>query len=167
MRIVVERSDLGHARGRVTRCRFAWCGSSLALVLGCGTAPCEEDVRAQVIDERVALVVGDTRVEAELADEVVERERGWMHRVCGREALLLVPDAPGELPVWGCGLVEPVDLFWIRDGEVVARDLDLEPCVEPCTGCPIVGEGLVIDAVLESPAGTLTAVTGARVSGWP
>lgn len=167
MRIVVERRDLGRARERVTRSRSAWCGSSLALVFGCGTVPCEEDVRAQVIDERVTLVVGDARVEAELADEAVERERGWMHRVCGREALLLVPDAPRELPVWGCGLVEPVDLHWIRDGEVVARDLDLEPCAEPCTGCPIVGEGLVIDAVLETSAGTLTAAAGARVSGWP
>lgn len=121
---------------------------------GCeGEAACEEDIRAQVLDERVEIAVDGATLLAELADEAVERDRGWKHRRCDREALLFVPDAPGELPVWGCGLVEAIDVVFIADGLAVAVEV-LAPCPEPCGGCPVIGEGVLVDAVLELPTGS-------------
>ena len=129
--------------------------TATATPLACeGEGACEEDIRAQVIDERVEITVDGAALLAELADETVERDRGWKHRRCDREALLFVPDAPGEaLPIWGCALVEAVDVVFIADGQAQAVEA-LAPCPEPCDACPIVGEGLPVDAVLELPAGS-------------
>jgi uncharacterized membrane protein (UPF0127 family) len=117
---------------------------------------CEEDPKAQILDERVSVSVAGRELSAELADELVERERGWKHRVCDREALLIVPDTPDtELGVWGCGLVEPVDAWFVDDG-IIVDAVELAPCAEPCGSCAIVEAGPV-DAVLETPAGELEA----------
>ena len=153
--------------GTATRTRRSRYGLVVLVVSGCEVAPCEEDIRAQVLDPRVTFVVGDEEVEAELADEAVERERGWKHRRCDRRGLLLVPETRAALPVWGCGLVDPIDLHWIRDGAVVEVVRELAPCSEPCGACPRFGEDLEVDAVLETPAGALAADAGARVAGWP
>jgi uncharacterized membrane protein (UPF0127 family) len=140
--------------------------SALALVawLGaCEGAPelCDEDPRAQVLDERVEIEIGALLISAELAATATARERGWKHRRCDREALLLVPDAPGTaLPVWGCALVEPLDAHFIADQQVRAIER-IEPCPEPCEGCPRVGEELLVDAVLEVPADALVTEIGA------
>jgi len=120
---------------------------------GCTTDACEEDPRAQVLDERVELEVGPLVLDAELADAPSERERGWMHRRCDSEALLLVPDTPRtELPVWGCALTAPLDVAFVAEGSIVAL-AELEPCPEPCGACPRVGASLLVDAVIETPRG--------------
>ena len=140
------------------------------LVLAAATASCSppascaEDIRAQRLDERVTVAVGELELAAELADELSERERGWMHRRCDLEALLLVPDAAGaELPVWGCALTTTLDVVFVRDDEVVAIDR-LDPCPEPCGACPRVGAGLPVDAVLEVPHGEYALEVGAQVT---
>lgn len=138
---------------------------ALALpLLACGLAcetpvpACEEDVRAQVLDEQIEVQFGDQIVLAELADEAVERDRGWRHRRCDREALLLVPDTPAsELAIWGCALVEPIDAVFIGEGQVLALER-IEPCPEPCSTCVLHGEGLSVDAVLELPLGSADAL---------
>lgn len=146
--------------------RFSSLPGLLVALAACdGPGACEEDVRAQVIEERVALVVGGQPVEAELADDANERDRGWKHRACDREALLLVPDEPGPLPIWGCALTGPVDLGFVRDGVIVEVVEGLAPCPEPCGGCPLVGEGLEVEAVLEVPAGSLALDADATVEG--
>ncbi len=135
---------------------------------GCGlSSACHEDIRAQRLDERVSLVVGDETIDAELADDDVELGRGWMHRRCSREGILLVSPDGGPLPIWGCGLVAPIDLYFIRDGEVQLVVHELEPCDSACGRCPAEGDGLDVDAVLETPTGDLTAQVGTAVSGWP
>lgn len=131
----------------------------------CEPAACEEDVRAQVLEEQLDLAVGGQTIQAELADDPTERERGWKHRACDREALLLVPDEPGPLPIWGCALTGPVDLAFVRDATIVEVFEDLQPCPEPCGACPLVGEGVEVDAVLELPAGTLALDVGAAIEG--
>lgn len=122
---------------------------------------CEENLGAQVIEERVEVQVGEGVVLAELADDAIERERGWRKRACDQEAILLVPDQTEPLPVWGCELVEPLDVVGIFEDEVVFVHR-LEPCAMPCGGCPLLGEGVVVDAVLEVPAETLDVQRGDR-----
>lgn len=138
---------------------------SLPLALACEPhSACQEDLRAQVLDTRVSVVVGSSELLAEYADDTVERERGWKHRSCDREALLLIPDQPGEpLPVWGCGLVDAIDAAFVHAGQVVALER-LEPCPEPCSSCAAVGEQLPVDAVLELPADALDVQLGDAVS---
>ncbi|PRQ05745.1 hypothetical protein ENSA5_00650 [Enhygromyxa salina] len=117
---------------------------------------CEEDIRAQVLDEHLTIEIGAATLAAELADEAVERDRGWKHRRCDRVALLLIPDEPDtSLAVWGCGLSEAIDAYFVSAGEVAAIER-IEPCPEPCTKCPLVGEALAVEAVLEVPADALT-----------
>ena len=129
-------------------------------------AICEEDIRAQQLDSRVQVSIGEASVSAELANDANERERGWKHRQCDLEALLLVPDEPSSaLGIWGCALSTPLDAYFIKDGLVGAVER-IEPCPEPCGACPLFGEQLLIDAVLELPAGTLgpNVQPGASVS---
>lgn len=110
-------------------------------------------------------VAGDT-LPTEVADQQVERDRGWRHRLCNRHALLLVPDARGPLPVWGCELALPIDVALVRDGTIVDV-APLEPCPAPCDACPTVGDGVVVDAVLEVPSGDPVLVPGDPVEGLP
>ncbi len=136
----------------------------LATITGCqGAAPCEENVGAQTLEQRVEVEIGDASVLAELADDTTQRERGWRKRACGREALLLVPDQPEPLPVWGCELVDPLDVLGIRDGRVVFIER-LSPCGPPCGDCPTVGDGIPVNGTLEVLAGALDVDVGAPVS---
>jgi uncharacterized membrane protein (UPF0127 family) len=135
-----------------------WAAAALTLLGpaslgGCEDPPaCVEDARAQVLDERILVTLDGVTVEAELADDPVERERGWMHRRCDREALLLTLPEPGPLPIWGCALSSAIDAVFVADAVIVAIER-VEPCPEPCGACPITGEGLEVAAVLELPAG--------------
>ena len=134
----------------------------LSLVACPEPGECEEDIRAQVL-ETIVLEVAREPLDAELADESSERDRGWKHRTCDREALLLLPDAPAsELSVWGCGLVGAIDVYGVRDGVIISAAV-LEPCGEPCGGCPVLGEGELVDAVIETPAETREWVVGDEV----
>lgn len=140
------------------------------LVLGTAGAceaalDCDEPNGAQVLDEFVEVSIGTETVRAELADDSVERERGWRKRSCDRQALLLVSDAPGPLPVWGCDLVDAIEAIGLRAGEVVYAT-EVPACPLPCRGCPIIGEDIVVDAVLETPVGLIDVEPGDPTT-WP
>lgn len=136
----------------------------IVVFAGCeGATPCEENLGAQSIEQRVEVEVGDATVSAELADDATKRERGWRKRACAREAILLVPDQPGPLPVWGCELVEPIDVIGVGDERVLFVER-LVPCEPPCGSCPTVGDGVSVDAILEVPAGALDVNVGASAS---
>lgn len=143
-------------------------GLTLIAVLlgGCPDESCEEDVRAQVLDERVELSIDGVALSVELADEAVERERGWRHRTCDLTGILLVPDEPGPLPIFGCELAVAIDVAFVRDGSIVESDR-LEPCAPPCGACPLLGEGIEVDAVLEVPIATWDLSPGVSVEGIP
>jgi uncharacterized membrane protein (UPF0127 family) len=128
---------------------------------------CRDDPGAKVHSEHLELRVGERTYEAEVARTKSDRERGWGRRRCGREALLLVPDARAPLPVWGCHLVEPVQAALIRDGAIVDVAARIDPCAAPCTGCPIFGEAVDVDGVLELPLGVPAPRVGERVEGVP
>ena len=134
---------------------------ALATVLvGCeGGTACLENVGAQVLEERVEVTLADQVVSAELADDAIERERGWKKRACDREGILLVPDRPEPLPVWGCELVDAIDVIGLHEGTVAYVEV-LEPCGPPCGGCPTIGDAVPVDAVLEVPRNALEVVPG-------
>ncbi len=133
---------------------------------GCeGDADCQENAGAQTLSDRVEVVVAGQSVLAELADEPLERERGWRKRACNRDAILLVPDRPEPLPVWGCELVDSIEVTGLREGAVVFVE-PLDPCGPPCGGCPTVGDGVVVEAVLETLPGFLDVSAGDHAD-WP
>ncbi len=145
-----------------------------ALVSGAGACEgaCEEDIRAQTLDERQLITIeaaGESiELSAEVARSQTERERGWKHRQCDMQGLALALEAPGESPVWMCGLSTALDVLFVRDGELVAIERAAPPCEEPCAACPVYGEGVTVDFVLELPHGQYpeeVLVVGASVSG--
>jgi len=133
--------------------------------VACDGESCEEDIRAQVLDARAELEIGEQQLSAEVATTEVELERGWKHRRCDLDGLLLIAPDNGELSLWGCGLREAVDVHWIRDDQVLATLSSLEPCAEPCDACPIAGAGEPVDAALEVPHGALEVSPGDVVAG--
>lgn len=136
--------------------------------------PCEEDVRAQTLDDVGAVVIegleGGERVElrAEIARTQVERERGWKHRRCGLEgaALAIALEPAQDLEIWACDVTVPLDLLFVRDEQLVAIERALAPCPSPCGGCPRVSAGEAVEFVVEVPHGELEGVSlspGARI----
>jgi uncharacterized membrane protein (UPF0127 family) len=136
------------------------------LTVGCERDPCVEDIRAQVLPAAAAVVVGDGQDSApfvaEWADADVERERGWQHRRCDRDAIVLQPTpAPAPMLIYGCNLTAAIDAVFVRDGRAV-RWVELAPCGEPCGACPLegaLGPGAAgaapVDAVIEWPLGAV------------
>lgn len=146
------------------RLRFAALLPLLVVAAGCDAEACEENAGAQVLEVSVELQLPTASITAELADEPHERERGWMRRACGREAIVLVPEQPMPLPVWGCELTGALDVYGISNAEVVAAER-LEPCEAPCGGCPLALEGVEVDAVLELPVDAVELGLGDSVLG--
>lgn len=137
---------------------------AVSVGLACEGGACEEDIRAQVLDARATLEIGDATLTAEVAQTDVERERGWKHRRCDLEGLVLIAPAGDALDLWGCGMTTALDVLWIKDGAVQRID-GIEPCPEPCGGCPLVRPDAPVDAALEVPAGSLDVEVGATVDG--
>lgn len=146
-------------------------GSTLALTLAiaCGdpqSLPCEEPDGASPELDRVALVIRETELSAELAASEHARESAWAGRRCDLDALLWVPEEVGPAEISLCEVVVAVDLAFVREAEVVALESELAPCRAPCDACTIHGgSGPVVDAVLWFPAGTVDVAEGDMVDG--
>ena len=111
--------------------------TALGTAMACVPASCEEDLRAQTGLPEVRLLLPNETLAAEEAKGTTELERGWKHRQCDRGALWLNPEDPdASLDVWGCGLVDPVSVYFVGGGEVLEIVDSLEPCPEPCLACP-------------------------------
>lgn len=153
----------------VRRCGRSWTGLFVALAAACGdvqSLPCEEPDDASPELDRVSLMVRDTEISAELALDQAARDSAWAGRRCDLDAVLWVPERVGPAAVTLCGLEVAVDLAYVRDGEVVAVDLEVPPCREPCDACPAHGDdGPAVDAVLWFPAGRVDVVEGDSVTG--
>jgi uncharacterized membrane protein (UPF0127 family) len=162
LRVLTRGTDALRVRRRSTRAT-AVCA---ALLVACVDDPCEESISAQVDLPTMALTIGSSRVDAEIADDDLERSRGWRHRRCDREVLALLADeptaAPAPLPVFGCALTSAINVAFVRDGEVIDVGA-LAPCPEPCTTCPLLGDELSVHAVLEAPSATLDFRVGDTV----
>ena len=141
------------------------------LAAACGEPerlPCEEPSGAAELD-RVPLGVGDAEVSAEVALGDEARRSAWAGRRCDLDALLWVPDAVGAVAVELCEVEVAVDLAFLRQGEVVAVELERPPCDAPCEACPTYGDDgpstAGVDAVLWFPAGQVDVAVGDFVTG--
>lgn len=135
----------------------------LLLLAACGEdgGVCEESPQALVQQTSATVIAGDRSLSVEVADSGEELTRGLQHRRCDFSGLLLVNPHPGSaLPIWCCEVVQPLDLAFVRDGVVVEVAEDVAPCAAPCDRCPIFGEGVGVDAVLETQAGTFPLAVG-------
>ena len=137
--------------------------------LGCDAdaAKCVEDIRAQVLSDRATLRIGPIDVDAEIAHTQTERERGWRYRRCDREALVMLSEPGTSVPIWGCDLVDPIDVIYVRANEVLEVFADVAPCPACDASCPQVGADLLVDAVIEVPSGTLHVEPGQLVTDIP
>lgn len=114
------------------------------------------------------IAIGDDSVEFEIARTPDEIARGLRYRECGLTGMALVPAVPQELLVDTCAVRTPLDIAIVAEARVVASFTDVEPCMQTgCRDCPIYGEGIVADAVLEWPSGAAEVEDGASVAGLP
>jgi uncharacterized membrane protein (UPF0127 family) len=141
----------------------------VALAAACGgpeSLPCEEPAGVAPELDRVPLVVEGTDVSAEVARGEDARSSAWAGRRCDLDALLWVPDAVGSVAVELCEVEVAVDLAFVRQGEVVAVEVERPPCDRPCDACPVYGaDGPAVDAVLWFPTGQVEVAVGDSVTG--
>jgi len=172
-------AEIGKARGRArietmptARARahggaVVWLGWALAAACGDPESlPCEEPAGVAPELDRVALMVGEVSVSAEVAQGEEARSSAWAGRQCDLDALLWVPEAVGPAAVELCAVVVAVDLAFVHQGEVVAVEPERPPCERPCEACPVYGDdGPAVDAVLWLPAGQVDVGVGDSVTG--
>lgn len=140
----------------------------VVLVAACGdpqSLPCEEPGGTDGLP-RVSVVIADTEVSAEVAQDAETRERAWAGRHCDLDGLLWIPDLVEPPAVSLCGVELSVDLAFLRSGSVVAVEIGREGCDGPCETCPRYGEtGPAVDAVLWLPTGQVQVAVGDAVTG--
>ncbi len=111
----------------------------------------------QPILPREPLRVGDARLEVEIADDPVERERGLSGRpglAPGTGMLFRFPE-PAIQPFWMKDMRFPLDILYLRDGQI--RDVFADVPFPAASGTPaIVTPSGPADAVLEVQAGEAT-----------
>lgn len=125
---------------------------------------CEESPLALVQEKSAIVEAAGAALAVEVADTPRTRGRGLQHRRCDVTGLLLVAEAADEpMPIWMCEVEVPLDLAFLHAGRVVHVEEAVPPCAAPCGGCPTYGENVVVDAVLETPAGSFPLQVGDTV----
>lgn len=115
---------------------------------------------------RTDVTIGGITVSAELANTPEKQQQGLRGRVdlLADQGMLFELGEPHSTEVWMFGVQIPLDVVWIRNGEVLRVDT-LNPCVsddqDECERTPSPGE---VDTILEATAGTFAHVkSGAKV----
>lgn len=110
---------------------------------------------AQVPVGKVSVMVDGREFLAEVADTVSLRELGLGGRdsLCSSCAMFFRFDTPGNYGFWMKGMRFPLDLAWIRDGEIVHVEQDV-----PEDSTRIMYPGKDATEVLETNAGALAGV---------
>lgn len=135
---------------RTSRIAATVCALALTLT-GCTPAPKTQQIT----------IGADLTLTVELARTLEQQRTG----LAGRDSIpagtgMLFPfDPAGPRRVWMAGMRFPIDIAWIRDGRIIATDT-LSTCTEPdVDDCPRWDSPGDIDALLETPAGTLDNIT--------
>lgn len=134
---------------------FAAMGLIVALGIGLRIKQAIDDHRPV----KAAVVIGDHRFEAEVADTPGKKELGLGQRdALAAGAGMYFPFPSAQYWVfWMKGMRFPIDIIWIRDGKVVDINRDAPPPKgeeNPATFSPI-GQA---DAVLEVNAGASAGI---------
>ena len=73
-----------------------------------------------------------------------------------REGMLFVYNKTGSLTLWMKGMLIPIDIIWIRKGQIVHIEKNVQPpkkVTTPDKELKVYGEGIIADTVLETQAG--------------
>ncbi|MGF1522509.1 MAG: DUF192 domain-containing protein [Leptolyngbyaceae cyanobacterium] len=132
---------------------FASVAIALAVnVAGCASTPPKE---AQALPVTAEVELGDQTVGLEVAQTPEEQAIGLMFResLSDDQGMLFPVDPPRPVRFWMQNVEIPLDLLFIAEGEVVAIEANVPPCLkEP--SCPTYGpEGVPVDAVIEVRGG--------------
>lgn len=109
---------------------------------------------------RTGVTIGGITVSAELANTPEKQQQGLRGRVdlLADQGMLFDLGDPQSTEVWMFGVQIPLDVVWIRNGEVLRVDT-LNPCVSDdqneCERTPSPGD---VDTILEATAGTFAKV---------
>ena len=109
---------------------------------------------------RTDVTIGGITVSAELANTPEKQQQGLRGRVdlLADQGMLFDLGEPQSTEVWMFGVQIPLDVVWIRNGEVLRVDT-LNPCVsddqDECERTPSPGD---VDTILEATAGTFAKV---------
>lgn len=136
--------------------RIAGTVTALAFAL-CGCTPAQDmDMPTQQLD-----VGTDLTLTVWQARTASEQRTG----LAGRDALpagtgMLFPfDPAAPQRVWMAGMRFPIDIAWIRDGQIIATDTLPVCTAENTDDCPRWDSPGDVDALLETGAGTLNNIT--------
>lgn len=109
---------------------------------------------------RTDITIDGITVSAEVANTPKKQQQGLRGRVdlLADQGMLFDLGEPQSTEVWMFGVQIPLDVVWIKDGEVLRVDT-LNPCVsdiqDECDRTPSPGD---VDTILEAPAGTFAHV---------
>lgn len=109
---------------------------------------------------RTDVTIGGITVSAELANTPEKQQQGLRGRVdlLADQGMLFELGEPQSTEVWMFGVQIPLDVVWIRDGEVLRVDT-LNPCVsDDQDECERTASPRDVDTILEATAGTFAKV---------
>jgi uncharacterized membrane protein (UPF0127 family) len=126
----------------------AWLASS---IVGCGAVSGESatpDAWIEIKGRRVSLDVADT-------PRTQEKGLGGRDSLAWHHGMYFEYDRPAFYTFWMKGMRFSIDIVWLRDGRIVAVDANV-PFEKGGNG-PVLHPGVLIDGVLEVPAGYASA----------
>jgi uncharacterized membrane protein (UPF0127 family) len=127
-----------------------------ALLAGCGllwSPDFESRESAQALPVTAELVLGETVIELEVARTPEEQAQGLMFRsqLPPDRGMLFDFDSPRVARFWMKNTLIPLDMIFLRQGEIKAVLPKIPPCdLDPC---PVYGPWEEVDQVLELGAG--------------
>lgn len=145
-----------HYPSEATRVRRILVFASVAIALavsvaGCASTPPKE---AQELPITAEVELGGQTVGLEVAETPDEQAMGLMFRdsLADDRGMLFPVDPPRPASFWMKNVAIPLDMLFIAEGEVVAIESNVPPCLEE--PCPTYGpEGVPVNAVIEVRGG--------------
>ncbi len=130
--------------------------ASVAIALAVGVAGCSSSApkEAQALPITAVVELGGRTINLEVAETPEEQAIGLMFRasLADDRGMLFPVDPPRPVSFWMKNVAISLDMLFIANGEVVAIELNVPPCLEE--PCPTYGpEGMPVDAVLEVRGG--------------
>ncbi|MEL7313534.1 MAG: DUF192 domain-containing protein [Cyanobacteria bacterium J06559_3] len=131
--------------------------ASVAIAVAVGAAGCSSSApeEAQALPITAEVELGGRTVDLEVAETTEEQAIGLMFResLADDRGMLFPVDPPRPASFWMWNVEIPLDMLFIANGEVVAIEVKVPPCLEE-PSCPTYGpEGVPVDAVIEVRGG--------------